>query len=90
MSTNTHVSLAVMLKIFVLGIGNGTLAMVCFLVSGQYFIKHKALAVGIVAGGSGIGTLTLPHIMRALYDNFDFGGASLLYGKLTYYIPKHI
>ena len=58
------------------------LAMVCFLVSGQYFIKNKALAIGIVSAGSGIGTITLPYIMRAFYDNFDFSGASLLYGKI--------
>ena len=64
------------------GLGNGLLAMVCFLVSGQYFIKNKALAIGIVSAGSGIGTITLPYIMRAFYDNFDFSGASLLYGKI--------
>lgn len=63
-----------------IGIGNGMVGLTCFLVTGQYFKKRKALAVGIVASGSGVGTIVLPYIMRGLYDNFDYTGATLLYG----------
>ena len=71
-----------MASFVVVGIGNGMMAMIVFLVSDQYFIKWKAMAVAIIASGAGLGTITLPYIMRALYDNYDFAGASLLYGTL--------
>ena len=71
-----------MASFVVVGIGNGMMAMIVFLVSDQYFIKWKAMAVAIIASGAGLGTITLPYIMRALYDNYDFAGASLLYGML--------
>ena len=71
-----------MASFVVVGIGNGMMAMIVFLVSDKYFIKWKAMAVAIIASGAGLGTITLPYIMRALYDNYDFAGASLLYGKI--------
>ena len=51
------------------------------LVSAQYFDKQRASALGITACGSGVGTLTLPYIIRYLYDNYDYKGATLLYGR---------
>ena len=50
------------------------------LVSAQYFDKQRASALGITACGSGVGTLILPYVIRSFYDNYDYQGATLLYG----------
>ena len=34
-----------------------------------------------MAAGSGIGTFTIPYILRGLFTLYDFSGAMLLYGK---------
>lgn len=62
------------------GFGEVMTFLPALVVSGQYFKKRKALALGLIASGSGIGTIIIPHIYRLLFDNFDFGGACLLYG----------
>ena len=51
------------------------------LVSGPYFREKRGLAIGLVAAGSGIGTFTIPYILRGLFKLYDFSGAMLLYGK---------
>ena len=56
------------------------------LVSGQYFEKRKALALGFIASGSGIATMVLPNVYRLLFDHLDFTSACLFYGKLLKFI----
>jgi len=53
--------------------------LVCFQATGPYFRKRKALAVGIMASGSGVGVITIPYIIRSIFDSYHFGGAVLLY-----------
>lgn len=63
------------------GFGTGMISLVSFTAYAQYFDKRKALALGITASGSGVGTIILPAILRALFDSFPFPSAMLLYGK---------
>ena len=58
-------------------------ALIVFLVSDQYFLKRKALAVGVITTGAGVGGVIIPFIIRGLYDNYGFSGASLLYGMFV-------
>lgn len=51
------------------------------LVSVPYFNKRKALALGIVSSGSGVGQLVLPLILRVLFDYYGFTGAMILFSK---------
>lgn len=46
-----------------------------------YFNQRKALYLGVTGAGAGAGTLLLPFVLRALFDNYSFSGAMLLYGK---------
>ena len=46
-----------------------------------YFDKKKALSLGLTTGGSGVGVILIPIMLRMLFDNFSFSGAILLYGK---------
>jgi len=59
----------------------GLVILSILLVSGPYFMKKKALAVGVIASGAGIGMITTPHLLRALFDNLDFTSALVLHGK---------
>ena len=63
------------------GLGYGFLIMTGLLVSGPYFREKRGLAIGLVAVGSGIGTFTIPYILRGLFTLYDFSRAMLLYGK---------
>lgn len=63
------------------GTGTGFVLLSAFLVSGDYFKKRKALALGIISAGSGVGVLIIPNLLRALFDYMGFTGALLLYGE---------
>lgn len=54
----------------------------CLLVSSQYFKLRKALAVGIITSGGGIGTLTIPYLLRLLFDHMTYSETMLIYGKV--------
>lgn len=64
------------------GVGQGFLLLNALLVSTPYFDKRKALALGIIAGGSGVGTLTIPNMLRYLFDSLGFTGGIIIYGML--------
>ena len=63
------------------GFGADTVIITALLVSGPYFRKRKALAIGLIASGSGVGTILLPNILQPLFEYMDFSGALLTYGK---------
>ena len=65
----------------IVGVGEGITFLCALLVSGQYFREKKALAIGLVACGAGIGSVVLPYIYRFLFDFYGFSGACLLLGK---------
>ncbi|XP_067951111.1 monocarboxylate transporter 12-B-like [Watersipora subatra] len=71
------------------GVGEQMIYMVPLLVSGPYFQKRKALALGIIASGAGVGFMIIPYVLRLLFDNFSFRGACMLYGGfvLQFLIP---
>ena len=48
---------------------------------GPYFDKRKAFSVGLTSGGSGIGMIVVPPMLRYLFDNYSFSGAVLIHGK---------
>ena len=63
------------------GIGTGMVMLTALMVTGDYFNRHKAVALGIAAAGSGVGQLVIPYVLRGLFDSMGFSGALLLYGK---------
>ncbi|XP_067951220.1 monocarboxylate transporter 14-like [Watersipora subatra] len=65
------------------GIGEEMMYLTPLLVSGSYFRKRKALALGIIASGSGFGYAIISYLLRFLFDNYSFGGACMLYGGFT-------
>lgn len=67
----------------VTGTGAGMVTLATFTAYGAYFDKKKALSLGITAAGSGFGVMIVPSLLRALFDNFDFSSAILLYGRLV-------
>ncbi|XP_034939541.1 monocarboxylate transporter 10 isoform X2 [Chelonus insularis] len=50
---------------------------------GHYFKRHLGLANGIVAAGSSVFTMIMPHVTRALLDRFDMVGALRSFAILT-------
>lgn len=70
----------IMFGIPITGWGSGMLTLSAFTAYGPYFDKKKALSVGISSSGSGIGTILIPVLLRALFDNYSFSGAMLIYG----------
>lgn len=63
------------------GLGMRMVILCAILVNGQYFDKKKALSLGIVGSGCGVGTLIIPYVLRPLFDHMDFTSAMLLYGR---------
>lgn len=57
------------------------MSLVSFTAYQNYFDKRKALALGITASGSGLGSLVVPILLRALFDFYPFQSAMLLFGK---------
>lgn len=73
-------------KILSTGFGQGLVLLNALLLTQPYFDKRKALAIGITAGGSGVGTLTIPNILRQLFDHLSFTEAVLVYGRFYRWI----
>lgn len=48
------------------------------MLTGQYFKKYRAIAVGIGSSGSGVGVFTLPILMVKLFDNYGYLGTLLI------------
>lgn len=67
--------------IFFPATGGGTVVVICFTSFAPYFLKHRALAVGIMASGSGLGGVVLPPLVTYLFENFPFRDAMILYCK---------
>lgn len=51
----------------------------------DYFSKHRALAVGIVAAGSGLGGLVIPLLINYLFSTYAFREALICYGEISLY-----
>ncbi|KAL8699515.1 MAG: hypothetical protein Q9201_005966 [Fulgogasparrea decipioides] len=57
------------------GLGAGGIFTTCFVVSGQWFVKRRGLAVGIVTCGSSLGGVIFPFLVNELTKDIGFAGA---------------
>ena len=57
------------------GLGAGGIFTACFIVAGQWFVKRRGLAVGIVACGSSLGGVIFPFFVNRLIQDVEFAGA---------------
>ena len=53
--------------------------MVAITVFAPYFNRHRALAIGIVGAGAGVGGIICPLLFSYLFQNFSFRYALMLY-----------
>ncbi|UKZ86031.1 uncharacterized protein TrAFT101_001870 [Trichoderma asperellum] len=56
-----------------MGLGNGCLFCPSLAVVSTYFSKRRALAIGIMSSGTGVGGLVFPSIARQLLPSIGFG-----------------
>ena len=57
------------------GLGAGGIFTACFIVAGQWFVKRRGLAVGIVPCGSSLGGVIFPFFVNRLIQDVEFAGA---------------
>ena len=57
------------------GLGAGGIFTTCFVVAGQWFVKQRGLAVGIVSCGSSLGGVILPFLVNRVIEDVGFAGA---------------
>ncbi|KAK2140569.1 hypothetical protein LSH36_1308g00014 [Paralvinella palmiformis] len=66
-----------------IGFGNGFLYTPSMIMVGQYFDKHRSLAMGIAAAGGSFGQLVVPLIIRFLLDHYGYQGCMLIYSGIV-------
>lgn len=66
------------------GIGFGLIYVPAVVCVGQYFEKKRALAVGIVMSGSGVGFFGMGPIIKALLDFYDWRGTIFVMSAITF------
>ncbi|XP_053964794.1 monocarboxylate transporter 13 [Anastrepha ludens] len=54
------------------GLGLGLITPSTFMAINSYFSAKRGRAVGLALAGSGIGQVTVPHLVRLLLDNYGF------------------
>lgn len=57
------------------GLGAGGIFTTCFVVAGQWFVKRRGLAVGIVSCGSSLGGVIFPFLVNRVIEDVGFAGA---------------
>ena len=57
------------------GLGAGGIFTTCFVVAGQWFVKRRGLAVGIVTCGSSLGGVVFPFLVNRVIEEVGFAGA---------------
>lgn len=55
------------------GIGSSCMYQIVMAVTPQWFTKNRGIAMGIVAGGSGIGGLILPLVVTPINQKLGYG-----------------
>lgn len=55
------------------GISNGLILTPALTIAGQYFLKKRATAMGIVVSGSSIGAVIIPVMLNRLFNNSSLG-----------------
>ena len=57
------------------GVGGGMIATPMYATAGGWFVRHRALAMGLVASGNGLGTLVLVPFAESLIGGHGWRGA---------------
>lgn len=57
------------------GIGAGGIFTTCLVVAGQWFVKRRGLAVGLVTCGSSLGGVVFPFLVNRVIEDVGFAGA---------------
>ena len=57
------------------GLGAGGIFTACFVVVGQWFVKRRGIAVGIVTCGSSLGGVVFPFLVNRVIEDVGFAGA---------------
>lgn len=66
------------------GIGLGLIYLTATVSVGQYFDKRRALAMGITACGSGIGSIVMAPLTAFLLDRYDWRGTNLILAGIIF------
>lgn len=64
------------------GFGYGLSFSPCSTIINFYFVKHRALANGIIVSASGIGALSFPFLYKFLIENFGLNGMLWIMGAI--------
>ena len=70
----------------IFGIGESAGFITTMATTARWFVKRRGLALGIVASGSGLGTLILPPVAERLIAAFGWSTAYLILGVVTWAI----
>jgi len=65
------------------GLGQGLIAVPAVPILPQYFMKHKALAVGVAVSGSSLGGVIQPIVLRQLQPKIGFPWATRVLGFIS-------
>ncbi|XP_037044265.1 monocarboxylate transporter 12 [Bradysia coprophila] len=65
------------------GIGLGLINPSTFIAVNSYFTSRRGQAIGLAMAGTGVGQMIMPHVVRALLDNYSFKGTILIMGGLA-------
>ena len=57
------------------GLGAGGIFTACFIVTGQWFVKRRGLAVGIITCGNSLGGVIFPFFVNRVIQDVGFAGA---------------
>lgn len=64
------------------GLGGGLIATPMYATAGGWFVRRRAVAMGLVASGNGLGTLLLVPLAESLIDSHGWRTAYLILGVL--------
>ena len=64
------------------GLGGGLIATPMYATAGGWFVRRRAVAMGLVASGNGLGTLLLVPLAESLIDSHGWRTAYLIIGVL--------
>lgn len=64
------------------GLGGGLIATPMYATAGGWFVRRRAVAMGVVASGNGLGTLLLVPLAESLIDSHGWRTAYLILGVL--------
>lgn len=78
---DSYVMFAVGATLSGIGYGFGSMVPVTILIS-RWFIKHRALALGICASGSGMASIVLAPVTTILVEKYSLGQAFLIEGMI--------